>query len=425
MEVWGPFSVESTEGYRYFLTLVDDCTRVTWIYFLKNKSHVSTVFPAFIQHVHLQYNARIKSIRTDNAHELAFSDIVRTYGMIHQFSCAYTPQQNSVVERKHQHILNVARSLLFQSKLLLIYWTNCVSTAVFLINRTPSLLLDKKTPYEKLMHKQPDYSFLRSFGCLCYVSTLDKDRHKFTPRADFCVFLGYSSGYKGYKVLNIETHQVFVSRNVIFKEHIFPFHTLNDSIPSDELFSKTILPMSTPVALDSVLQVHPVTLPSSSSASSSSSALPHVTTSRETGPSVIGQSQLLRIRPQRTARTLGYLSEYHCSFIHHTPLPCSSSLYPLASVDTCSSLKPLYQQFLLSYSIDPEPTTFKQAMLSPEFRKATDDELQAMEDNRTWDVVSLPPGKNVVGCKWVFTTKYRADGTVEGKKSRLVAKGYT
>ncbi|XP_013617307.1 PREDICTED: uncharacterized protein LOC106323784 [Brassica oleracea var. oleracea] len=70
----------------------------------------------------------------------------------------------------------------------LLHVPDCVSTAVFLINRTPSRLLDKKTPYEKLMHKQPDYSSLRSFGCLCYVSTLDKDCHKFTPRADSCVF---------------------------------------------------------------------------------------------------------------------------------------------------------------------------------------------------------------------------------------------
>lgn len=286
MDVWGPFSTESTEGYRYFLTLVDDCTRVTWIYFLRNKSDVNTVFPAFIQHVQRQYNSVIKSIRTDNAPELVFSDIIRQTGMVHQFSCAYTPQQNSVVERKHQHILNVARSLLFQSKVPLMYWTDCVSTAVFLINRTPSLLLDKKSPYEKLVGKQPDYTFLRSFGCLCYVSTLNKDRHKFTSRADSCVFLGYSPGYKGYKVLNLDTQQIFISRNVVFKETIFPYHSLDTTDSLDDLFPKTILPLSTPVSLDSVIQVHPVTLP----ASSSSSALPHVTTSRGTVPYVAGQS---------------------------------------------------------------------------------------------------------------------------------------
>ena len=64
-------------------------------------------------------------------------------------------------------------------------------------------------------------------------------------------------------------------------------------------------------------------------------------------------------------------------------------------------------------------------MLSPNFRKATVDELQAMEANGTWTVESLPPGKNVVGCKWVYTIKYNADGTIERYKARLVAKGFT
>lgn len=257
------------------------------------------------------------------------------------------------------------------------------------------------------------------------MSTHDKDRNKFTPRADPCVFLGYSPGYKGYKVLNIDTQRIFVSRNVTFKEHIFPYHTIPGSVSPDNMFPKTVLPMSTPVALDFVVQLNHVSLPASTASSSSTSALPPVTVTREPVPPVTGQSQLLRTRPQRNARTPGYLSEYHCSFIHHTSLPSSSSLYPLDSVHTYSNLKPLYQQFLLSYSIDPEPTTFKQAMLSPEFRKATDDELHAMEDNHTWLVVSLPPGNNVVGCKWVFTMKYKAYGTVEQRKSRLVAKGYT
>lgn len=78
---------------------------------------------------------------------------------------------------------------MFQSNMPLIYWSECVLTTVFLVNRTPSLLLNKLSPYEVLFHKAPDYSFLRSFGCLCYVSTHHKDRNKFTPRAVPCEIL--------------------------------------------------------------------------------------------------------------------------------------------------------------------------------------------------------------------------------------------
>ena len=113
LDVWDPFQVPTHEGYKYFFTIVDDCTRVTWVYLLKNKSSVSTVFPQFLRLIHTQYNSNIKAIRSDNAPELAFTDLLQEKGIEHYFSCPYTPQQNSVVERKHQHILNVARALLF------------------------------------------------------------------------------------------------------------------------------------------------------------------------------------------------------------------------------------------------------------------------------------------------------------------------
>lgn len=92
LDVWGPFSVDSIEGFRYFLTLVDDCTRFTWVYMLKQKSDVSVVFPAFITMIHTQFQVKIKAIRSDNAPELVFTDLLTKHGMMHQFSCAYTPQ---------------------------------------------------------------------------------------------------------------------------------------------------------------------------------------------------------------------------------------------------------------------------------------------------------------------------------------------
>lgn len=163
----GPFHEPTHEGYKYFLTIVDDCTRATWVYLLENKNHVSSIFPDFIQLIETQYQKKIKAIRSDNAPELAFTSLLKTKGIIHYFSCTYTPQQNSVVERKHQHILNVARSLLFQSNIPLSYWEDCILTAIYLINKTPSPLLQNKSPFKlKTSYVQSSTGLWLSMFCV-------------------------------------------------------------------------------------------------------------------------------------------------------------------------------------------------------------------------------------------------------------------
>jgi len=119
--LWGPYRVQTYNGYKYFLTIVDDYSRTTWTHLLAAKSNALPLIKAFIQ-----FNAKVKTMRSDNALELGLNREATAYflskGIIHQTSCVATPQQNGVVGRKHKHLLETSRALLFHSGLPLKYW---------------------------------------------------------------------------------------------------------------------------------------------------------------------------------------------------------------------------------------------------------------------------------------------------------------
>lgn len=170
---------------------------------------------------------KVKVLRSDNGTEFMnskCSELFASLSIVHQRSCAYTPQQNGVVERKNRHILNTARALRFHANIPISYWGHCVIAAVYLINKIPTAVLHGNSPHEKLYGTKPQLNHLKVFGCLCFVSLLPRS-DKFAPRAKKRVFMGYAETQKGYRVLDLESHTFHVSRDVTFIEDEFPFKT--------------------------------------------------------------------------------------------------------------------------------------------------------------------------------------------------------
>lgn len=142
--------VDSRNGQHYFLTIVDDCSRFTWVHLLKPEDQTRTYLQAFFLFVETQFNSKIKVIRSDKGPKFNMSEFFSLKGVLHQLSCVESPQQNSIVERKHQHLLNVVRSLRYQANLPLKFWGDCILTATYLINRIPTPNLANSSPYELL-----------------------------------------------------------------------------------------------------------------------------------------------------------------------------------------------------------------------------------------------------------------------------------
>ena len=114
-DVCGPIQVESLGGNRYFVTLIDDFTRKTWIYIIKRKSDVFNIFKKYKAYIENQSSRKIKVLRTDGGGEYTskeFLEFCDEAGIVHEFTPPYTPQHNGAAERKNRTIMNMVKSML-------------------------------------------------------------------------------------------------------------------------------------------------------------------------------------------------------------------------------------------------------------------------------------------------------------------------
>ena len=210
--------------------------------------------------------------------------------------------------------------------------------------------------------------------------------------------------YKDNININLDTHDMFKHLlPSIYDNDIVVYTSVSDIVPS---ISETILPSNVP-AIDSSTPLHLIDI----------DVLQH----QHSNP----QPSFVRVST-RLKQPLGYLKDYHTTFFSSKDVTnhSSSTKYSIQKYLSYHNCSPTYSSFCHSISFIQKPKSFKQTIQNDCSKEAMQRELDTLVSNETWSLMDFPP-KRLIGCKWVFKAKHKAQDTIDRYKARLVAKGYT
>nr|GEU64745.1 retrovirus-related Pol polyprotein from transposon TNT 1-94 [Tanacetum cinerariifolium] len=220
MDLCGPMRVESLNGKRYVLVVVDDYSRYIWVFFLHSMDEASEVIISFIKKTQVNLQLQVHRVRTDNGTEFKNKTLAKFFdevGITQQFFAARMPQQNGVVERRNQTLVEAARTMLTFADLPSFLWAEAIAMDYFTQNH---LIIHKrfdKTPYELMNKKKPNIKFFRVFGCRWYLLNDYEDVGKLKAKRDIRVFVGYSKSV-AFRIYNKQSRKIYESMNVNFDE---------------------------------------------------------------------------------------------------------------------------------------------------------------------------------------------------------------
>lgn len=401
-DVMGPFSTYSLNKKKYIVTFIDDKTRYAWIDFVEHKSETFEAFKRFKAVAELQYNKKIKILRTDNGGEYCsneFESFLTHCGIIHQKTVPYTPEQNGRAERFNRTLMEKVRAMLLETSFPRYFWAELASTACYLYNRSPHSAIDM-TPFEAINGMKPNLRHLRVIGCRCFSLIKDGSNDKLSQRSQEARLVGYDEKTKGFRLWN--GNRIYVARDVKFHEDIIPTRTPDAAPTEDEELTETsdFEPESEyEFSQDSThtqLQI------------SDGDAIADITDASDTilqdssdvEPSTVAsEARVAEVRSSTSVKT----QPDNFQDIEWGP-------YGLALVAT-----------------ESEPKTIRQAFNSTkatEWKKAVQSEYDSLMKNETWELCTLPKDRKAITNRWVFKVKHNPDGSVNKYKARLVARGF-
>jgi hypothetical protein len=442
IDLCGPIDPPTVGGNKYFMLLVDDCSRWCVVYMLKTKDQAVEAFVKYKAEAENCTGNKIKTVRSDRGGEFlahAFQDICVQAGIRRQFTAPFTPQQNGVVERKNRTVMEMARALLKSMSMPGRYWGEAIRHSVYLQNRLPTRPMGDRTPYEAWNGKRPQLGHVRVFGCTGHVRPNASHLKKLDDRSAPMVYLGVEEGSKAHRMLNPVTNRVVVSRDVVFEEAV----KWSWDVAESEVFSEIreeadgqFVPHVTMGGVSGDNAVHDhgfdqhddsggaigaghsldamtdslsnsVQNPTTGSQSTQSSSLGSVQGSGSGGGEMEVDGEDVTPDGHQRYKSLNDIYEY-------APV---AELQPESEEDDSEEVAALL-------AVMEEPSCFRDAIDNPEWVQAMDNEMQSICKNGTWELATLLAGQKAIGLKWVYKLKRNSEGEIFKHKARLVAKGY-
>ncbi|CAG9135946.1 unnamed protein product [Plutella xylostella] len=385
-DVCGPMSHTSVQGLRYFVLFKDAATSYRHVYFMKNKSDVLEYFKKYNAIIKNKFAHCVKILHTDNGGEYvnkAYKEYVEKEGIFHEFTAPYTPEQNGRAERELRTIVESARSMLYARNVPLNLWAEAVNCAVYILNRTSSSQTPNKTPYELWNGVKPLLGHVKVFGSIGYVHVPDQLRTKLDKKSEKMILVGYDN--TNYRMYNISTKQIKVSRNVIFDE--------NEVLQMKKNMAQICISDEENINDGNSQELAEISVEDSTLVDSSS---------------IENEDSMLSCNSDDVT--------YEPSQEIEDTEPCHVNLRPRRNRQLEANVVELSL-----------PQTYQEAMESPqkeEWSEAIKEELMALEENETWSKVENS-GQRTLTTKWVFAIKKDENGQVSRYKARLCARGFS
>ncbi|KAK8944151.1 hypothetical protein KSP39_PZI008078 [Platanthera zijinensis] len=409
MDLFGPMPVHSLGRKVYTFVVVDDYSRFTWVFFLRQKSETPSVLLNFVKQIQNELNSTVVKIRSDHGTEFqseSITNLCKDFGIFQEFSSPRTPQQNGIAERKNRTLIEASRTLLSDTSLPEYFWAEAVNTACHVINMASITKSHRKTPYEIVKGRKPNLSYFRIFGCKCYILNNGKSYlTKFAAKSQDGIFVGYNTNSNAYRVFNLTTQVVEESVRVVFDEIRLINCELscrsNDSTGISKRMDK--LSIAEASKEDGALE-NEGCCPGGVQEIMEADENQEVQQNEEAGDA----------QPEgNLPPAIRYLRDHPADQIIGDPRQ---------GVQTRSKNQStvLHSSFLSQM----EPKKFEEAIQDQHWIDAMQEELNQFRRCKVWELVPKPRGHNIIGTKWIYRNKLDESGRIVKNKARLVAKGY-